>query len=63
VSIIVDNNKTAHLANTFGHQVGSMPFTYLGHPLGITRAPIDTFRPLIAKFESRIIVISKFLSY
>jgi len=59
----VDNNKTAHLANTFGCQVGSMPFTYIGLPLGITRPHIDASSPLIAKFESRIIVISKFLSY
>jgi hypothetical protein len=63
VPIMWTIKKTTHLANTFGCQLGTMHFSYLGLPMGITRAPIDAFSPLIAKFESRIIVISKFLSY
>lgn len=33
VPINMSNERASHLANTFGCQVGSMPFTYLGLPL------------------------------
>jgi hypothetical protein len=37
VPINLDNERAQHLANTIGCLVGSMPFTYLGLPLGTTR--------------------------
>jgi hypothetical protein len=55
--------RVTHLANTFGCQVGEMPFTYLGLPLGTTKPPISEFAPLITKMERRLTGISKFLSY
>lgn len=39
------------LAVTFGCQKGSIPFTYLGLPLGATKPNIQEFVPLIQKME------------
>jgi hypothetical protein len=36
----VDDQTLSHLENTFGFVVGSLPFTYLGLPLGTTRPSI-----------------------
>jgi hypothetical protein len=51
------------LANTFGCKVGSMPFTYLGLPLGTTKPSLLDFTPLLSKIERRLSGTSKFLSY
>ena len=34
IPINMGSERATHLANTFGCQVGDMPFTYLGLPLG-----------------------------
>jgi len=57
------SERAFHLANTFGCQVGDMPFTYLGLPLGTRKPTVTEFMPLMARIERRISVISKFLSY
>jgi hypothetical protein len=59
VPINMDQNRATHLANTFGCQVGSMPFTYLGLPLGTTKPNITEFAPLITKIERRPAGVSK----
>lgn len=51
-----------HLAATFGCSVGSLPFTYLGLPLGLTKPRVDDFLPLITRCEKRLISTSLFLS-
>jgi hypothetical protein len=43
--------KALHLANTIGCSVGSMPFTYLGLPLGTTQPSLEDFLHLINKIE------------
>lgn len=63
VPINMNPNRAIHLANTFGYQVGQMPFTYLGLPLGTTKPTITKFTPLLTKIERRLSRISKFLSY
>lgn len=63
VSINMSNERATHLANTFGCQVGNMPFTYLGLPLGTTRPTISDFAPLVCRVERRLSGISRFLSY
>jgi hypothetical protein len=40
-----------HLASTMGCQVGTLPFTYLGLPLGTTRPFVEEFAPLLARME------------
>jgi hypothetical protein len=50
------------LANTLGCSIGTMPFTYLGLPLGTTKTQVADFLPLVSKCERRLISTSKFLS-
>jgi hypothetical protein len=63
VPINVPAEKTSHLAQTFDCEIGSMPFTYLGLPLGTTRPSVQEFSPLLTKMERRLSGVSKFLSY
>ena len=60
--INVHDSKAIHLANTLGCNVGTMPFTYLGLPLGTTRPSIQDFTPLLYRIESILAGISIFLS-
>jgi len=61
--INVSEAKLSHLAATFGCKTGSMPFTYLGLPLGTTRPTIQDFTPLLTRMERRLSGFSSFLSY
>lgn len=63
VPINLSNDRALHLANTFGCQLGTMPFTYLGLPLGTTKPSIQEFSPLLTRIERRLSGISKFLPY
>jgi hypothetical protein len=48
------------LANTFQFQVGILPFTYLGLPMGHNRPSLENFLPIIQKIEKRLSVTSCF---
>lgn len=63
VPINMTNERALHLARTFGCTVGSMPFTYLGLPLGTTKPSLQEFSPMLTRIEKRMSGISKFLSY
>jgi hypothetical protein len=63
VPINVSTEKCLHHARTFRCEVVTMPFTYLGLPLGTTRPTVHEFSPLISKMEKRLSGVSKFLSY
>jgi hypothetical protein len=63
VPINVSEDKSMHLANTFGCEVGAMPFTYLGLPVGTTKPSVHDFSPLVCKVERRLNGVSIFLSY
>jgi hypothetical protein len=39
--INITQERLSHLAATFGCDVGSMPFTYLGLPMGTTKPHIE----------------------
>ena len=45
IPINLSDETALAFANFFGCSVGSMPFTYLGLPLGTTRASIQEFLP------------------
>jgi hypothetical protein len=60
--INISDERLQFLANTFECQTGSMPFTYLGLPLGTTKPKIEDFLPLVLKVERRLISTSIFLS-
>jgi hypothetical protein len=58
--INVSDQKMEILANTFHCKVGSMPFTYLGLPLGLKKPNLGAFLPLIQKVKRRLASTSVF---
>ena len=63
VPINVPLNKMQDLANAFGCQIDSMPFTYLGLPMGTTKPRMEDLTPLMDRVERRLSSCSTFLSY
>lgn len=61
--INVSDEKMQILANTFGCQIRSLPFTYLGLPMGTTKPRVDDYAPLMDKIERRLSACSSLLSY
>lgn len=62
VSLNISDSTLDHLTATFDCQKGSIPFTYLGLPLGTTKPNMEGFMPLIQKIEKRLSSTSMFLS-
>lgn len=62
VLINVPPAKLQLLANTLGCSPSSLPFTYLGPPLSLTKPTVADFWSLITKCERRLVSISTFLS-
>lgn len=62
VPINISEDMTLLLAQTFGCSIGSLHFTYLGLPLGLTKPKVEDFSPLVSKWERRLIATSTFLS-
>lgn len=62
VPLNIDHDMAVHLAATLGCQVGTMPFTYLGLPLGTTKPTVDPFLPILTRIEKRMMGINKMLS-
>jgi hypothetical protein len=60
--INVDEEVLKQLAEEFGCQVGTMPFTYLVLPLGTTRPTIAELSPLVCRLERKLSASSSFLS-
>lgn len=63
VPINMTGDKVDHLVGVFSCKGGTMPFTYLGLPLGTTKPSLEEFSPLLNRIETRITRISGFLSY
>lgn len=62
VPINTSNQKMQHLARTFNCEVGSLPFTYLGLPLSLTKPRVIDFSPLVNRCERRLAATSVFLN-
>jgi hypothetical protein len=62
VPINVPQDLFEVLADSFGCQIGRMPFTYLGLCLGTTRRTISDLSPLVCRLERKLTAISSFLS-
>lgn len=62
VPLNVDEEKFDILANTVGRSEGTLPFTYLGLPLSLTRPTVADYWPLVSRCERRLSSISSFLS-
>jgi hypothetical protein len=63
VPLNVPNAKLQALASVFGCQIASVPFTYLGLPMGTTKPQMADLTPLMDRVERRLNVYSSFLSY
>ena len=53
----------AALTSAFGCQIASMPFTYLGLPMGTTKPRMKDLTSLMDKVERRLSIFSTYLSY
>jgi hypothetical protein len=60
VPINVLDDLMQQLATDFGCQIGVMPFTYLGLPLGTTRPTISDLMPLVCRLERKLTSSSSF---
>jgi hypothetical protein len=61
--INVPDVKMRCLAQTFGCSIGSMPFTYLGLPMGTTKPRMEDLTPMMDRVERRLSSCSTWLSY
>lgn len=61
--INVDPGKMTILASTFECDIGTLPFTYLGLPMGTTKPRIEDITPLMDRVERRLSACSTWLSY
>jgi hypothetical protein len=61
-SINVNPEKMEILSRTFNCETESMPFTYLGLPLGLSKPRLQHFLPLSQRIEKRLSCTSNFLS-
>jgi len=63
VPINISEQRLELLAKTFGCSKGTLPFTYLGLPLGTTKPRIIDFIPLVSKCERWLGGISAMLNH
>jgi hypothetical protein len=61
--INVSGDRLQFLAGCFGCAVGSLPFTYLGLPLGTSKPTIQELTPIIDQIERRLNASARFLDY
>jgi len=54
ISINVDDCKMQRLAGMFGCTIGTMPFTYLGLPMGTTKPRMEDLTPLMDRVERQL---------
>lgn len=62
VPINTHETRLQELASLLNFSTGSLPFTYLGLPLGTTKPTVQDFLPLVKKCERRMLVTSSLLS-
>jgi hypothetical protein len=63
IPINVSPDRMQCLASTFGCVVGTLPFTYLGLPMGTTKPRMEDLTPLMDIVERRLTGCSTWLSY
>ena len=55
IPINVSEEKMQILAGTFQCNIGAMPFTYLGLPLGTTTPSVNDCLPIVRRIEKRLL--------
>jgi hypothetical protein len=61
VPINVSTEKATHLAGLFGCRIDSLPFTYLGLPLGTTKPRIELYGQIMSSIERKLSSVSSML--
>jgi hypothetical protein len=63
VPINTDSKKIELLTGLFGCKIESLPFTYLGLPMGTTKPRVEHYGPIMSKIERKLTSISSMLSH
>ena len=63
VPINISSEKCADLAASFGCKVESLPFTYLGLPMGTTKPRMEHLIGILERIDRRLVGIADTLSY
>lgn len=63
VPVNVHQDRMEVLAAAFGCSIGSMPFTYLGLPMGTTKPRMEDLTSIMDRMERRLNACSSLLSY
>jgi hypothetical protein len=61
--INMNSERWNHLACTINCKPGTLPFSYLVLPLGITKPSLEHFLPIVQRVETRLCGIADFLDY
>jgi hypothetical protein len=62
IPLNLSQEQAINLASTFGCQLGTFPFTYLGLPMGTTKPRVEDYMPLMDRTERRLTSTSAFLT-
>jgi hypothetical protein len=62
IPLNLPHEQAVILSNTFGCQLGTFPFTYLGLPMGTTKPRVEDYMPLMDRTERRMTSTSAFLT-
>lgn len=55
ISINTPDRNMQVLSNLMGCQIGTLPITYLGLPLSLSRPKIEDFTPMLCRIEKRLL--------
>jgi hypothetical protein len=61
--INMDGVRLQHFASSINCKPGTLPFAYLGLPLGISKPSLEHFLPIVKRVERRLCGIADFLDY
>ena len=63
IPINIDQQPVTRLVASFGCIVESLPFTYLGLPMGTTKPSVMDLIPVISKIDKRLSGVTRFMNY
>jgi hypothetical protein len=63
IPLNVPDSKLDEIDAALGCKIASMPFTYLGLPMGTTKPRMQDLTPLMDRVERRLLACSNYLSY
>jgi hypothetical protein len=63
VPLNMSQQQALTMARTFGCQIQTMPFTYLGLPMGSTKPRVEHFAPPMDRVERQLTAISSLLTH